>query len=128
MTPQNILQMRDRIEEYLISNRVPEDIRYKVMILVEELGMLVFDSNKGRVTFAEFSVQISQNKILCVMKDDGKLLNMTDVELAVSNLRTYFVTSLMAYQREKFYMLTTSYNRHVFRFDVEKTEFLASAP
>lgn len=128
VTPQNILQMRDRIEEYLISNRVPEDIRYKVMILVEELGMLVFDSNKGRVTFAEFSVQISQNKILCVMKDDGKLLNMTDVELAVSNLRAYFVTSLMAYQREKFYMLTTSYNRHVFRFDVEKTEFLASAP
>jgi len=126
VTPQNILQMRDHIEEYLISNYVPENIRYKVMILVEELGMLVFDSNKGRVTYAEFSVQILQDKILCVMKDDGKLLDMTDVELAVSNLRTYFVTSLLAYQREKFYMLTTSYNRHVFRFDMEKLSPRAS--
>ena len=122
VNPENILNMRDKIEAYLISHRVPQNIRYKVMILVEELGMLVYDSNGNRRTYAEFSVRILQNKILCVMKDDGRLLNMTDVELAVSNLRTYFVTSLMAYQREKLYMLTTSYNRHVFRFDIENRE------
>ncbi len=120
VNPENVLKMRDKIEEYLASSRIPKPVRYKVMLLVEELGMLVFDSNAGRSTYAEFSVRIFQDNVLCVMKDDGRLLDMTDVELAVSNLRTYFVTSLMAYQREKFYMLTTSYNRHVFRFDMEK--------
>ena len=62
-------------------------------------------------------MRIFQEKVICVMKDNGVLQDMTDLEMVVSDLRAYFVTALMAYQREKLYMLTMSYNQHVFRFD-----------
>lgn len=119
VTPQNIVALRDHMGDYLRKKNVENSICNKVMLLVEELGMHIYDVNRNRKVYTEFSVRIFQGKVICVMKDNGVLQNMTDLEMVVSDLRAYFVTALMAYQREKLYMLTMSYNRHVFRFDRE---------
>ena len=50
-------------------------------------------------------------------KDDGKIMDLTDLEQSVTGLRAYLVNMFMTVQREKQYLLTSNYNRHVFRFD-----------
>ncbi len=52
-----------------------------------------------------------------ICKDDGRIIDMTDLEQSVTDLRAYLITMFMQTQRNKLYLLTTNYNRHIFKFD-----------
>jgi len=117
LTPENLIAYRDSVGEILKKKSVSEISMVKAMLLLEEMGMTVYERNKGRQVFIEISVQIRQDDFVIVIKDDGKVMDMTDLERAVTDLRSYLVNMFMTVQREKQYLLTSNYNRHVFRFN-----------
>ena len=119
LNPENLVKYRDIIGKKLKDASVDDAGIVKAMLLLEELGMTVYESNAGRKVYMEVSLQVLQGEFLLVIKDDGKLMDLTDLERSVTGLRAYLVNMFMKVQRDKHYLLTTSCNRHVFRFAQE---------
>ena len=53
--------------------------------------------------------------IVITMRDDGVIFDITDADAKVNGLRTYLVATMMQHQSEKSNILTTGFNRNVFR-------------
>ncbi len=85
-----------------------------VSLLVEETLMLVKDRNAGRKTCAEISVEWTDG-VTIVVRDDGKLFDITDADSAASSLRAYLVANLMTAIPARRNMTTTGFNRNMFR-------------
>ena len=119
LNPENLVKYRDIIGKKLKDASVDDAGIVKAMLLLEELGMTVYESNAGRKVYMEISLQVLHGEFLIVIKDDGKLMDLTDLERSVTGLRAYLVNMFMKVQRDKHYLLTTSCNRHVFRFAQE---------
>ncbi|MBO6121858.1 MAG: hypothetical protein J6Q49_08385, partial [Kiritimatiellae bacterium] len=85
-----------------------------VSLLIEETLMLVKDRNAGRRTHAEISVGWS-NGITVVIRDDGKLFDITDADSTASSLRSYLVANLMVAIPARRNMTTTGFNRNMFK-------------
>ena len=85
-----------------------------VSLLIEETLMLVKDRNAGRRTHAEISVNWS-NGITVVIRDDGKLFDITDADSTASSLRSYLVANLMVAIPARRNMTTTGFNRNMFK-------------
>ena len=117
LTPKNLIHYLDNFGKLLDHRSVSNKSKLKAMLLVEELGMTIFESNKGKKVFLEVSIKMKKDDFYVVIKDDGKIMNLTDLEQSVTGLRMYFVNMFMTVQREKQYLLTSNYNRHVFHFE-----------
>ena len=117
LTPKNLILYRNSISKLLTHRGVSGDIRIKAMLILEELGMVVYERNKGKKVFVEIDVNLKPDSLTMVIKDDGVLMDLTDFEQRVTDLRMYFVNMFMTVQEDKCYLLTSNYNRHVFRFD-----------
>ena len=85
-----------------------------VSLLIAETLMLVKDRNAGRRTHAEISVDWS-NGITVVIRDDGKLFDITDADSTASSLRSYLVANLMVAIPARRNMTTTGFNRNMFK-------------
>ena len=116
LTPETLVEYRDIVGRTLKGASVDGAGMVKAMLLLEELGMTVYENNAGNEVYMEISLQVRRDDFLLVIKDDGKLMDLTDLERSVTDLRAYLVNMFMTVQREKHYLLTTSCNRHVFRF------------
>ena len=117
LTPENLIAYRDSVGELLKRKSVSERAAVKAMLLLEEMGMSIYERNGGKCVYMEFALLIREKDFVLVIKDDGKIMDMTDLESSVTDLRAYLVNMFMTFQREKQYLLTSNYNRHVFRFD-----------
>lgn len=117
LTPENLIHYLDSIGKLMDHRSVSSKSKLKAMLLIEELGMTVFESNKGKKVFLEVSIKMKKEDFFVVIKDDGKIMDLTDLEQSVTGLRMYFVNMFMTVQREKQYLLTSNYNRHVFHFE-----------
>ena len=85
-----------------------------VSLLVEETLMLVKDRNPGRRIHAEISLEWSDG-VTIVVRDDGKLFDITDADSAASSLRAYLVANLMVEIPARRNMTTTGFNRNMFK-------------
>ena len=117
LTPKNLILYRNSISKLLTHRGVSGDVRIKAMLILEELGMVVYERNKGKKVFVEIDVNLKPDSLTMVIKDDGVLMDLTDFEQRVTDLRMYLVNMFMTVQEDKCYLLTSNYNRHVFRFD-----------
>lgn len=122
LTDENIIVLRNRADEVCRKMKVCDRSRYKIMLLVEELGMLCTSLNAPRKVFGEFSFCVEDDYVNVFYKDDGIIVDMTDLEQKLSDLRSYVVSSFMANHRDKLYVLTVSFNRHAFRFPKENRQ------
>lgn len=118
LTPESLLNFRNQVGDFCIKEGVCSSTKMKLMLLIEELGMLSITKNEKRRLYGEFSICIEKDFVIVFYKDDGAIMDMTDLEQSVSDLRAYVVTSLMSVQKKKAYVLTESFNRHVFKFPV----------
>lgn len=116
LKPENLVKLRDRVGDVCDKLEVSSSTRYKLMLLVEELGMLSYSMNAKKRVYAEFSFCVKDDSVYVTYKDDGVVVDMTDLEQKMTDLRAYLVTSFMAGQSAKNYVLTLSFNRHVFKF------------
>ena len=117
LTPENLIAYRDSVGELLKRKSVNEMNVVKAMLLLEEMGMSIYERNGKRNVLMEFAILLREKDFVLVIKDDGKIMDLTDLEQSVTGLRAYLVNMFMTVQREKQYLLTSNYNRHVFRFE-----------
>ena len=86
----------------------------KASLLVEEALMVVHDRNSGRRIKAEVTVDLNDGLML-VLRDDGEIFNITDVDARVSSLRGYLVSNLMTAIPSRRNLTTTGFNRNIFK-------------
>ena len=114
LSPETLITVRDSAEEFLTAHHIPKSTVNQVMLIIEETGMLIIERNKGQV-LAEYTILLEDDQqVRIIIRDDGEIFNITDEDLDVTSLRSYFVSRLMTVQRLKKNITTTSFNRNVF--------------
>ena len=86
----------------------------KAALLVEEALMIVRDRNAERKIRAEVTADLNDGLSL-VLRDDGKIFDITDADAEVMSLRSYLVSNLMTAIPNRRNLTTTGFNRNVFR-------------
>ena len=119
LTPDNIIKLQTKVSRQLSRFPISSSTKNHVDLLIEEILMLVLEKNPGKTLCAECTVIISDD-ITLVLKDDGILFDVTNIDLQVSSLRSYTLSQLMKYHEHRTYMTTTlCCNRNVFRLPLD---------
>ena len=61
-------------------------------------------------------ISYEEDSVVVVERDSGELFDITDPDLDVKSLSGYVLSGFMDTQKEKTYLVTTGYNRNIFRF------------
>lgn len=122
LTPEHLVNLRREVEALAVAHQLCMNTKLKLMLLVEEMGMLSISKNPNRKLLGEFTLMIGKQYVHAIFKDNGRVLDLTDLEQELSDLRAFLITSLMASHKEKMYLITVSFNRHMFRFPRYETE------
>lgn len=77
--------------------------------------MAVRDRNAGRKVRAEVTLDLNDG-VQLTLRDDGELFDITDADQQISSLRTFLVASIMEAHPGRRNLVTTGFNRNVFRF------------
>lgn len=87
----------------------------KASLMVEEVLEVVREQNAGRRILGEVTIDLTDGVKLTI-RDDGKIFDITDADQHISSLRSFLVASMMERHSNKLNIITTGYNRNVFRF------------
>ena len=87
----------------------------RAALMTEEVFMAVKDRNLGRTVLGEAVVDLNDGVEL-TLRDDGEIFDITDADQQISSLRTFLVASVMERQKNRLNLVTTGFNRNVFRF------------
>lgn len=117
LTPESLLKFRDRMGRIMENKNVNANTHMKVMLLIEELGMAIEQRNEAKTVFIEFALVFRPDHLMLICKDDGKRIDMTDLEQSITDLRMYLINMFMAAQQAKQYLPTANYNRYAFKFE-----------
>lgn len=115
LTEADIALTSVKVAEKLLSDGVEKSRAMRASLIVEETLMVVRDRNAGRSINAEVAVDLNDGVKLTI-RDDGEIFDITDANQQVRDLRTFLVASVMERQQERVNLLTTGFNRNVYRF------------
>ena len=111
---EEIIFVRDNVENDLKKYGYTDKTIHKVMLLVEEALMLIRENNPQKNVLAECSILMG-DKLILVIKDDGIIFDMTDSDMMPSSFRSYIISSMANnISSRKKHFLALSYNRNVF--------------
>ena len=111
--PDKIVRVRDEIGEAMKANGCPPRQIDQTMLIFEELFMLIYDNNPGKVLLAECMAEIGET-VRLITKDDGKIIDLTDADRHITSLRSYVLSNLLgAHTAKRVHCLTLSFNRNV---------------
>ena len=114
---ERIVEIRDAAERFLLGQGVLRETVSKIMLLVEECAMTVADDNGGRrVVLSEVSLSVSADETCVILRDTGRLRDITDGDARVSSLRSFVVSGLMQSYEDRRYLMTIGCNRAAFAF------------
>ena len=114
---ERIVEVRNAAERFLLERGVLRETVSKIMLLVEECAMTVADDNgKGRGILAEASLSVTADETCVVLRDTGRLRDITDDDAQVSSFRSFVVSGLMRSYDNRRYLTTIGCNRAAFSF------------
>ena len=87
----------------------------RAALMTEEVFMSVRDRNRGKRVIGEAVVDLNDG-VQLTLRDDGEIFDITDADAKISSLRTFLVASVMERQTGRLNLVTTGFNRNVFRF------------
>ena len=87
----------------------------RAALMTEEVFMAVKDRNRGRTVLGEATLDLNDG-VQLTLRDDGEIFDITDADQQISSLRTFLVASVMERQKNRLNLVTTGFNRNVFRF------------
>ena len=87
----------------------------RAALMTEEVFMAVKDRNRGRKVLGEVTLDMNDG-VRLVLRDDGEIFDITDADAEISSLRTFLVASIMENQSGRLNLVTTGFNRNVFKF------------
>ena len=109
-------EVNKEIVDFLKENNIANKSVQKASLLIEEMGVKIQDFNKdhkGKILI-EISVQLDPQhpgKVFIVVRDNGKFLDVTDEDSAVTSLNSYMLASYMRAVQDKTYVKTIGFNR-----------------
>lgn len=86
----------------------------RASLLVEEALLAVRDRNQPRSVLAEVTIRGGEDPRL-ILRDDGEIFDITDADAKITSLRGFVVASLMEKHLNRLNLITTGFNRNVFK-------------
>lgn len=96
------------------ANGITAKVVMRMQLLIEETMMIVFEKNANRRVLAEISLDFNDGMLL-TLRDDGMIFDITDADCKVDSLRGFIVASMMERHETRRNLITTGFNRNVFR-------------
>ena len=112
----NIMSVVNNIQNMFKDKIKDASILNKLELFVEEISMVIFNKNDKHATTIEYTVDLNDDGVKLVIRDDGKIFDITDSDVNIDSFRTYIVSNIMENQESKAYLTTTGYNKNVFKF------------
>ena len=121
LSQEEILETRDKAEEFLKSRDVPAAQRAQAMLLIEDLSLLTAERNRdpGKLC-AEWTLLADEEVLRMIYRDCGEVEDLTDPDEKVSSLRSFVVSSCMEKQKSRKYLMTVGMNRTVLELPYER--------
>ncbi|MGN1338776.1 MAG: hypothetical protein ACI4WS_00645, partial [Oscillospiraceae bacterium] len=116
LTQQGIISVRDEVGNLLSEKGISPRVVKRIMLYIEETGMLTLDKNKSGKVSMECSVMLGDD-IQIILRDDGIIYDMTDTDNPVESFRGYMVAQMMLRMAQKRNLKTMGYNRNSFTFE-----------
>ena len=115
LSDESIVTVSRQVAGVLAQRNVPVAKIMRTSLMTEEMLMAVKDRNHGRRTIGEVFLDLTDG-ITLTLRDDGEIFDITDADAQISSLRTFLVASVMERQSGRINLVTTGFNRNVFRF------------
>lgn len=109
-----IALVAEAVSRKMLDHGIVRESALRCRLLVEESLMVIKERNGDKPVHAEVILDLNDGVVL-TLRDDGVIFDITDADARVSGLRTYLVATMMQRQSEKSNILTTGFNRNVFR-------------
>lgn len=116
LTQQGVMKVRDEVGELLSAKGISSRVVNRIMLYIEETGMLILEKNMGGRVSLECSVLIG-DKIQVILRDDGVICDVTDPDNPVGSLRGYMVAQMMLRMAQKRNLKAMGCNRNAFTFE-----------
>ena len=118
LTPKAAAELSEKVGNCLTSHQYSKEAANRAAIFVEEIGLTILDQNKQAKTpiLIELSLFFEQGSVLIILRDSGKLFDLTDPDLQIQGLSGFILSELIKTHQEKTYLVTTGYNRNMIRF------------
>lgn len=117
LTEREIIDASAEVARLLAEKGEPEETVYRTSLMVEEVFMAVKDRNGARKVRGEATLDLNGEGVELILRDDGEVFDITDVDARITSLRTFLVASVMESLPARMNLTTTGYNRNVFRFN-----------
>ena len=109
----NTVAMSQTADAVIESFSISEKIQVFAGLMVEEMLLRIRDENPGKRVFAECTIMVEEEGVRLILRDSGKIFDITDTDTLPDSFREYVVANLMiAAQEYKSYITTTGYNRN----------------
>ncbi len=115
LEPSEICTASQAVQSHLESHKISPERAVKAALLVEEALMVVRERNAGKRILAEITIDLNDDAVVLVLRDDGVIFDLTDADAQISSLRTYLVSNLMVKIPYRRNLTTIGFNRNIFR-------------
>lgn len=115
LTEQGVMEMRSLAEDFLRRHSRDSKDVFHIMLLIEECGMATIAANDGKPVIAEYSLTLAEDGVQLILRDNGKVFDITDADTNIRDLSSYVVSSLMQSNQYRHYLTTVSFNRSELR-------------
>lgn len=115
-TPDEVMTLTKKIDEDLIQRNIPDNIRHKIVLCVEEIGMHAAERAGENIFQMEFTV-LFDDKITLIIRDNGEPYDI--MKTAQENKFTFhefFIESVTKDFINRYYFSTLDENRVILRF------------
>ena len=112
ISPENAAGMSEEADRLLQEHAVSGRVRMLAGLFIEEMLLLIQEKNSGKGPLdAECTIMAEPAGVRVILRDSGRILDVTDTDAMTDSFRQYVVANLMVVQDCKAYMTTTGYNR-----------------
>ncbi len=118
LTQEGCARLSEQVQTVVQEHNYPISTAVRAALFTEEIGLTILEKNpKGsEKILIEISLLFEDNSFLLIIRDSGKIFDLTDPDQQVSSLSSFILSDLMEARKEKAYLTTTGYNRNMLRF------------
>lgn len=112
VTAENAVAVSRTADAVLQGFPVSEQTRTFLCLTLEEMLMLIREKNGEKIVFAECTILVEPEGVRMILRDSGRLFDITEADARADSFRQYVVAALMLAHEYKAYLITTGYNRN----------------
>jgi hypothetical protein len=118
LTPESAVTLSIEVKDSLHAHGYSGATAAKARLFIEEICVTILDMNgpRKKPILIELSLFFEIDSVLIIIRDSGKLFDLTDSDSQVEGLSGFILSGLMEAHQEKAYLVTTGYNRNMIRF------------